>query len=158
MATRKIEMDARRVYDLSVALLARRAHSRVELEKKLLAKGGLPEAVEAALARLDELGYLDDAVFARDLVRSRMTHKRWGPAKVKMELRAKGIADEIVEAALREAMEGVEPEEAARAALIARFGPDRPAEQKELKRRYDYLMRRGFGHDAVRQALEGLNQ
>lgn len=150
-------MDARRVYDLSVALLARRAHSRAELETKLRGKGGGSEAIAAAFARLDELGYLDDAAFARDLARSRLTRKRWGPAKVRMELRAKGIDETTAEAALREALDGIDPEEAAREALVVKFGSGRPEDRKEMKRRYDFLMRRGFGHDAVRRVLDGLD-
>jgi len=42
----------------AVGLLARRAHSRWELRRKLLMKGFEGEAVEAAMARLAELGYL----------------------------------------------------------------------------------------------------
>jgi regulatory protein len=87
-----------------VGLLARRAHSRWELRRKLLMKGFEAEAVEAALARLAELGYLDDSAFAHGLVRRRGAIK--GPLALSAELAARGV------------------DRAEAAAAVAGFGPD----------------------------------
>src|SRR5258708_21239059 len=75
--------------DGGLRLLARRAHSRLELRQKLLRRGYDPVDVDAALTRLAELGYVDDAAFARGLVR------RWslvrGPRALAGELAARAI-------------------------------------------------------------------
>ncbi|MGH7904784.1 MAG: regulatory protein RecX, partial [Candidatus Dormibacteraceae bacterium] len=57
--------------EAGLLLLARRPHAQVELQRKLLRRGHDAEGVTAALTRLLELGYLDDASFAASLVRHR---------------------------------------------------------------------------------------
>jgi regulatory protein len=82
----------------AIGLLARRAHSKWELRRKLRIKGFGPEAVEAAMARLVELGYLDDSSFARGLVRRRGALR--GPRALSAELAAKGVDRTEAEAAV----------------------------------------------------------
>ena len=59
----------------AVGLLARRAHSKWELRRKLRMKGFAADAVDTAMARLVELGYLDDSSFAKGLVKRRGDRK-----------------------------------------------------------------------------------
>lgn len=80
--------------------LARRPHSISELRTKLVPIGD-PEAIEAALARLEELDLLDDAAFARQWIEERSVRK--GHRALMSELGAKGIDREIAEAAWAEA-------------------------------------------------------
>ena len=56
------------IVDAALVILAQRPHAAAELRRKLRQKGHEAEAIEAALTRLAELGYLDDAEFARALV------------------------------------------------------------------------------------------
>jgi regulatory protein len=82
----------------AVGLLARRAHSKWELARKLRMKGFAPDAVDTAMARLVELGYLNDSSFAKGLVRRRAALR--GPRALSAELAARGVgraeADEAV--------------------------------------------------------------
>jgi regulatory protein len=73
----------------AVGLLARRAHSKWELRRKLRMKGFAADAVDTAMARLVELGYLDDASFAKGLVQRRGALR--GPRALSAELAARGI-------------------------------------------------------------------
>ena len=84
----------------AVGLLARRAHSKWELRRKLRMKGFGPEAVDTAMARLVELGYLDDSSFARGLVQRRGALR--GPRALSAELAAKGIDRAEADAAVAE--------------------------------------------------------
>jgi regulatory protein len=63
-------------------------------------KGYQPEAVEAAMARLVELGYMDDQSFARGLVRRRGALR--GPLALSAELAARGVGRAEAEAAVAE--------------------------------------------------------
>lgn len=72
-----------------MGLLARRAHSQWELRRKLRMKGFGAEAVDAAMTRLAELGYLDDSSFARGLVQRRGALR--GPRALSAELAARGV-------------------------------------------------------------------
>ena len=75
--------------DRAVGLLARRAHSQWELRRKLRLKGFGAEAVDTAMARLVELGYLDDSAFAKGLVQRRGSLR--GPRALSAELASKGV-------------------------------------------------------------------
>lgn len=84
----------------AIGLLARRAHSQSELRRKLRLKGYQPEAIDTAMARLIELGYLNDQDFARGLVRRRAALR--GPLALSAELAAKGVSRAEAEIAVAE--------------------------------------------------------
>ena len=93
--------------------LGRRMQSRVELERKLLART-TPDVARSVLARLEEWGYLDDRAFAEAFVRSH--HGRWGGLRIAAELRRRGVDEGIVREAL--AAEGGKEDELARALAL----------------------------------------
>ena len=136
--------------EAATRLLARRAHSRLELRQKLHRRGYDPEEVEAAVGRLAELGYVDDAAFARGLVRRRSAVR--GPLALAGELSARGID----RAGIAAALEGVDPEEqlAAATQLAERLYAERPLPgyKEVLDRVGSKLMRRGFSAGVVRAA------
>lgn len=84
--------------DAGLRLLARRAHSRVELLVKLTRRGYESGAIVAAMRRLEESGYLDDQSFARSYVRRRGSAR--GPRVLSSELAARGIDRSQVDAAI----------------------------------------------------------
>lgn len=84
----------------AVGLLARRPHSKWELRRKLRTKGFEAEAVDKAMARLVELGYLDDPSFAKGLVRRRSAIR--GPRALSAELAARGVDRAEADAAVAE--------------------------------------------------------
>jgi regulatory protein len=75
-------------------LLARREHSQAELQRKLVAKGFAPNAVNAVMQELMRANLQSDARFTASYIRSRM-HQGFGPLKIQYELRAKGIDSAI---------------------------------------------------------------
>ena len=81
----------------ALKMLARREHSRAELARKL-ADDATPEDLQAVLDHLERSGLLSDARFAESFVSSRAP--RFGSAKLRHALRARGVADEIIAAAL----------------------------------------------------------
>ena len=78
----------------ALRLLARKGYSRAALRAKLAARFGEAEA-EAALGRLEAMGYLDDRAYARAW--------RYGPRKLRALLLARGVPEEVVEEVLPEA-------------------------------------------------------
>ena len=138
----------------AIGLLARRAHSRSELRRKLRMKGYEVEAVEAAIARLAELGYLDDQAFARELVRRRGALR--GPLALSAELAAKGVDRADVEAAVAE----FDPEAQLLSAtrLAGRLYARKPqiGHREMLDRVGAKLLRRGFTSTIVRAACRSV--
>jgi regulatory protein len=89
-------------------------------------------------------GYLDDAAFACRWVEVR-AGRGYGPARLRSELRARGVAVALIDAALAEsdadgALEQARALARRRLGALRRARPDRAA-----ARLGDYLMRRGYG-------------
>ncbi len=140
--------EAATTLDAALTLLTLRPHSRRELELKLARRAHEPEEVASALARLVELGYLDDAAFARAVVISRA--RRRGARAIAAELRAKGVSREDAEAALTEIDES---SQRASAVALARRVLRPPASAVEQKKAAAALVRRGFDFEVARSAV-----
>lgn len=143
----------RQALDRAVAALASRAHSRHELENKLLRAGYRPSTVEMTLYKLETEGFLDDADFARQWVEAR-TSRRMGTRRIAQELRHKGVSAEEAEAALSQVNE--EEQLSGAIALVekaaARIKPDEDP-RKAAQRITGMLARRGYDWDVAREAL-----
>jgi len=142
--------DPATAYDVAVRLLGQRAHSAVELARKLARRGFEDEAIGLVLDRLAELGYLDDAEYARALVNHRGGSR--GAAAIAAELASKGVARPLVQAAVAE----LDPElELAAAERFARRWLPRAVPgsfRSLLEVAGPRLARRGFSPSVVREA------
>ncbi|MFB9595959.1 regulatory protein RecX [Saccharothrix longispora] len=87
--------EQRKATDICYALLTARARTRVELRDALLRKGIREETADLVLGKFDRAGLIDDAAFAEVWVRSRHTHQGLGRRALALELRRKGVADEV---------------------------------------------------------------
>jgi regulatory protein len=88
--------------EICLRLLTDRARTRQELARALARKGVPAEAAAAVLDRFDEVGLIDDAAFAGQWVRSRHRNRGLGRRAIAVELRCKGVADEVAGEALAE--------------------------------------------------------
>lgn len=144
--------DAYRVaLDRAVRFLASRPRSRRELARRL-GRDEIDEAtLERVLARLEELGYLDDRAFAEWWVANRAAHRPRGRLALRSELAEKGVPRDIVE----EALEGQDDADAALRLAMDRRERYRGLDREGFDRRLGgYLRRRGFRYEDVREALE----
>ena len=84
----------------AVEILARRLVSTHELRSKLAAKKLYPPAeIEAAVLAVKRMGALHDDFLAEDVARSYRS-RGYGPARIRMALRKRGIPNELIERAL----------------------------------------------------------
>lgn len=83
----------------ALRLLSRASHSRRGLARKLQARGYGPEAIRAALARMGELGYLDDRLFAENWARARLASKAEGWSAIYRGLVKRGVPRRLAEEA-----------------------------------------------------------
>lgn len=134
-------------------MLARRAHARRELALKLVRKGYARDEVEVVLDALLARGLLDDARTAGSLARSQAGRGR-GRARIAADLAARGLARADVDTAIA----GLDPAEE-RASLERalerklRGLPTGLTTAERSKKLFDHLVRRGFGRQAVIEAL-----
>ena len=79
-----------------------RPRSVAEVRRRLRSAGYAAALVEGAVERLVELGFLDDAAFARAWVESRDRARPRGERALRVELRQKGVGREETDEALGE--------------------------------------------------------
>lgn len=135
----------------AVRLLARREHSRAELERKLAARGAPGELVDEVLESLGARRLQSDERYAEALVTSRVGRGQ-GPVRIRRELAERGVAAGLIDAALA----GVNADWAqlARDTRQRRFGGEAPTEWNERVRQSRFLEYRGFTSEQIRYALD----
>jgi regulatory protein len=138
-----------------LGLLVRREHSKLELTRKLLARGIAEEEAVAAVGKMAEAGWQDDIRFACSLARTRAS-AGYGPLRIRAEIQSHGLGAEAVDAAFAALADAGENDWAARAADLVRrrFGASRAAPLATQRKAADFLLRRGFGGDCIRAALD----
>jgi regulatory protein len=134
-----------------LSALARRAFSRDELRRRLLERHDADE-VEAALARMGELGLLDDLEYARTFVRDRFERRGYGRVRIASELGARGVAAAEAAAAIEEVVDAERERERA-ASTLERYLARRGDQARAREGAYRHLTARGFPADLVRDLL-----
>lgn len=143
--------------EYALSLLALRARSAKEITDKLTAKEYEPAVIEAVLARLTELKYINDEQFAKDFFQYQLNRGK-GPEAARFELLKKGVAADIVTALLRAYKEHPETEIDQIVTLArSRFKRMRDLPPRDAARRLmGFLARRGFTLDNIQKALKQL--
>jgi Uncharacterized protein conserved in bacteria len=132
----------------ALGYLARREHSRLELERKLARHAQTSEELSSMLDALEQRGFLSAARVIEHVIHIRKN--RFGSQRIMHELREKGIAENLIAAALPNIKET--EQDNAREVWRKKFGVI-PADAKELGRQMRFLVGRGFSTDVIRQVL-----
>ncbi|MCP2165366.1 regulatory protein RecX [Goodfellowiella coeruleoviolacea] len=137
--------EAARAKEICLNLLTARPRTRAQLHQALLRKGISADVADQVLARLDEVGLIDDAAFAEVWVRSRHTYQGLGRRALAAELHRKGVDDELVAEAVAAVDEEAEEHRArqlVRKRLRAMGAAD---EATKIRRLVGTLARKGYG-------------
>jgi len=156
--------DAAAAMEIAVHFLGTRPRTRWEVERRLRRAGADDAVIGLTSDRLIELGYLDDAAFARWWGEQRDRHAPRGRRMIEAELRQHGVPREVIEAYRDEHAapervpedEGLPSDESSRAqeALANHLrGRPLPTDRKALQRVGMFLVRRGFDPETVRSTL-----
>jgi regulatory protein len=150
-------LDAKAAKLVAFDLLARRAWSTRELSRRLRRRGAPADVTRTVVAELERRGYLNDEAFAQWWAQVRAEGRRIGSMRLRRELVAKGIPQELartaIEGAFEETSEMDRALEAARRRLPAlrRAAPDRVPVKLA-----GYLLRRGYPGHLVRRVVKQL--
>lgn len=160
--------DRQQAWDYLLNVLSRQAYTVAELRKKLARRRVPEELGEELLARLGELGLVDDRSFAEQYVSARREVR--GRLALRAELRRKGVAEDIVEARVLGLGDGQQL--SAAVGLLRkhawRYQPAQGEEDASATDEYEarnelrraeakarsFLARRGFSPDVVAAAVE----
>lgn len=153
------ELEQGNAYRAAVRILTKRAKSSGELRRKLREYGHGADAIDWTLARLAELGVLDDEQYAHMVVRSQLSRKPAGRRLLAGKLREKGIEQSIIDRVLDEQLGDRDLLGDARklARQAARTISDRHESEVRKRRITGRLARRGFDFDVIRTVVDELD-
>jgi regulatory protein len=152
-------VDRSKLKERAIRLLSIRPRSEEELKEKLRQKGAGVRLIEEVVRELKEKDLLDDEKFAYSWVESRMLNKPMGKFLLKRELKAKGVKAEIIERVIAENYQQEDELELAKKLLQRKARRFKDTDDLKTKKRMtDFLLRRGFSYEVVRQAVKGLEE
>jgi len=135
-----VELRAR-----ALRLLARREHTRQELENKLSPHAGSSAELQGLISGLKQKNQLSEERFAEG--RARQLARKYGAARIRQDLKAKGVSDELIS---RVTSDG--ELERARAILERKYR-EPAATRAERAKRMRFLQSRGFSSDIIFKLL-----
>jgi regulatory protein len=153
---RQLETESE-LYDVAVRALARRAHSVHEMKQKLERRAEDQSLVKNVIERLRRAGLIDDARYAKQFARQRTESRKHGKFRVARDLRARGIPDRHIEAALEEAAKETDEGALVRQRIERKLRSHRgEIDDRKLASMYRSLLRAGFSGDMVRRELKAI--
>ena len=151
------DVDFKQALSISYRLLSYRPRSVYEISSKLNEKGYDRDLIDRVIDHLKRLHYLDDKKFANLWVESRMRYKPVGSIGMKRDLKSKGLEEGLIDEAIKTKEARYDDFEAALKLAERRLATYGKIHKLKAKRRiYDYLVRRGFKFEIVRQVLKVL--
>ena len=151
-------LDRDRLWGYALKALGGRAHSSGELKDKLRRRAETAGDVDEVIARLKDLGYLNDQKFAETFAAARLSGDKFGKTRVIQDLRQRRVAPTVAERTVRKVYENVD-EQALIEDWIQRKYRKAPREglfedQKDFASAYRRLARAGFRSGEIVRALK----
>ena len=134
----------------AVRIVAASSVSKKDLQQRLVQKGEDPTQAADAVAWMEEMHLVDDEETARQIV-SRCAAKGYGLQRAKQALYEKKIPKRYWDAALADY-----PDQIEHILTFLRSKLDDDADQKQVKKAIDALLRRGHSYSEIRAALQQL--
>jgi regulatory protein len=162
--------EAGRGFQVAYAYLNRRERTVAEVRSRLEKVEIASDEIEVVLAELLELGYLDDARYARVFTQDKRALEAWGNERIARVLGERGVDRELAEAALSEPNGSASADAVGEAderdwvaaadgefgralALLARRFPAGPAERRDRERAFGVLARKGYESETAADAV-----
>lgn len=139
---------------MAFRILSRRNHSIKELEEKLCHKGAEPRLIEEVILFLQEYNLLDDEAYARGYIKQRLLQKPMGKKRLALELKQKGIAEDIIQ----EQMSKIDEQQEYEAALKLASKKMSSGDELDRMKLSAYLWRRGFTSEIISGVCKSLEK
>jgi regulatory protein len=150
-------LDASELLNYALKLLGSRDYAEKELRSRLSSRAAAEPDVDHVVARLRELGFLDESRFARVKAEDAASRRLVGRRRILLELEGREVESEVIERVVEEAYEGRDEAALALAHLETRLGSflreGALEDERTLQRAYGRLRRAGFRHADVVTAL-----
>lgn len=152
----EIQLDSEKntAMDKALHFISATRKTQEQVRKHLQDKGYLPAVIAYVLDKLNGYDFLNDAEYAKDYVGQ--TANRKGVRLIKMQLKAKGLAEDDIVGALATLEIGAQ-EDAAKT-ILAKYMRSKTADRETLAKAFKYLLSKGFEYDVARSALSAFGE
>jgi regulatory protein len=154
--SRQVETETE-LYETAVRALMRRAYSVYEMKQLLGRRTEDDHLLRTVMDRLKRAKMIDDERFAKQFVRQRMEIRRQGKFRIARDLRARGVLDRHIEAALAETAKETDEAAIVRQRLERKLRSFQgEINENKVASIYRSLLRAGFSADVVRRELKAV--
>jgi regulatory protein len=150
---RKLETESE-LHEAAMRMLMRRAYSISEMKKALARRCDDRTLIRSVLDGLKEAKHIDDARYAKQFTRSRTESRKQGPYRIARDLRARGVPDQHIDAALKDASVESDPAALIRHRIARKMkllGGE--IDERKVASLYRSLLAAGFPSDLIRKEL-----
>ncbi len=142
-----------RCLNAAIHYLGYRPRSEFEIKERLRRRGFDDNTIESVIAKLREQGLVDDAVFAQFWQENRDSFSPRSQWLTKLELRQKGVTDDII----AQVIDAIDDDDSAYRAALSKAQRLSQVDYQSFRRRLgEYLKRRGFGYGVINHTIERL--
>ena len=148
--------DLDRFYNYSLRFLSYRPRSEKEVRDHLIRKKAESLIIDRIIIKLKEQKFINDEEFAKWWIEKRTTFKPRSLRLIKIELKQKGISNEIIESGIRNQESGIENDlQRAKKLLERKIEKVKGlSKQKIYQKLGSYLSRRGFDWETIKQSID----
>lgn len=143
--------EHQRAIELAYRSLTGRERTVSELRTYLERKRVGPQAIDAAVSELSQAGVLDDARYAQQFAADKRELERWGSGRIERDLLRRGVAPDLVEAAV--AGQGRADELASALVLLSERLSVPPGDDRGRDKAWRLLVRRGYAPELAYEAV-----
>ena len=154
LAEIQLESEKNTAMDKALHFISATRKTQEQVRKYLQEKGYLSAVVDYVLEKLNGYDFLNDAEYAKDYV-GQAAHKK-GVRLIKMQLKAKGLAQDDIDGALT-AIQPNAQEDAAKS-ILQKYMRNKTADRETLAKAFKYLLSKGFEYDVARGALTAFGE
>lgn len=155
MRTKKNSIESALGY--AFLLLKFRLRSEKEIRGRLEKRKVDPQTIRAVITFLKSKNFIDDQLFARSWIRSRLK-RPLGIRRLRQELKLKGVDQAVIESQIKKAQQDYSEPEVVKKLAVEKFKKIKGVDRYKVKQRiYRYLHYRGFSTDAIIEALRQLS-
>lgn len=152
--------EENKALNYTLKLLSYRQRSEKEIYDALKRKGYIEEHIENVIANCKDKNYLNDKQFARSFANDKINLNKYGPERIKHELKLKGVSRNIIDEAVD--FDRDEQYDMAMEVASKRMNSYRNDDKRAIYRKMSgFLQRRGFSYDiiskVVREVLEAMD-
>lgn len=146
-----LESESKQAFNKAADYLSVRLHSKNELAVKLIKKGYTKPAINLAIQKLEEYGYINDAEFAKNFVNN---NPKLSKVVLQNKLMAKGISRDIIAEAVLDVSD--EQQQKIANTLALKFIKNKKPDGLNAKL-YAHLARKGFSSAVIKRAIASAN-